>query len=94
MIVIYEQIYDIVSMLDIIEDDKLDDYIAHHGRQLLDKPHVIDILMERQGYNGDKSSYGSYSYQLKYDYEGEPVEWEGFDYVKFESINNFAKPKE
>ena len=84
MIVIYEQWYDVVSMLDIIDDDKFDEYVEHYRKQLLDKPHVVSILKEKDIHN-------SYSYQLKYNYEGGPVEWEGFYYAKFDKTNNFKK---
>ena len=83
MIVIFEQDYDVVSIMDVINDDKFDEYVNYYRHQLLFKNNIIEICEEQ-----DTNS--SYNYKVKYEYT---TEWYSFNYVKFESLNNFELEK-
>ena len=83
MIVIYEQIYDIVECKDVIEDDKFNDYVETYKNNLLKEERYGDILEEKDDGNG------SYNIKVVYTYPDNPVGWVGFDYVKFDKINNY-----
>lgn len=87
MIVIFEQDYDITNIFDVIDDDKFDDYVDHYREKILSEDRYEEILDEK------KDSYG-YVYKVKYSYPDNPVEWVGFDYVKFDGINNFINKKD
>tara|TARA_R110001606_G_scaffold352604_1_gene503002 strand:- start:25 stop:291 length:267 start_codon:yes stop_codon:yes gene_type:complete len=84
MIVIYEQIYDIINILDVIEDDKFNDYVETYKNNLLKEERYGDILEEKD--DGDM-----YNIKVVYTYPDNPVEWVGFDYVKFDKINNYKE---
>ena len=84
MIVIYEQNYDLVSVMDVIEDDKLDEYIEHYKNKLLQVEGHQEIVEEK-----NQEEYGSYNARVMYSYENNPTEWVGFYYVKFDRMNNY-----
>jgi hypothetical protein len=84
MIVIYEQNYDLVSIMDVIEDDKLNEFIEHYKNVLLQAERHQEIVEEK-----NEEEYGSYSVKVMYSYENNPTEWLGFYYVKFDRMNNY-----
>ena len=65
MIVIYEQIYDIVNILDVIEDDKFNDYVETYKNNLLKEERYGDILEEKD--DGDM-----YNIKVVYTYPDNP----------------------
>jgi hypothetical protein len=69
MIVIYEQNYDIVSIVDVIEDDKLNEYIEHYKNNLLQEERHQEIVEEK-----NEEEYGSYSVKVMYSYENNPID--------------------
>ena len=82
MIVIYEQDYDVVSILDIIEDEEFDSYMIYYKNKILNnKNHksIEEIKIENDSVN----------YKVIYNYAGNPIEWLGYQYTKFEKINNY-----
>jgi hypothetical protein len=86
MIVIFEQEYDIISIIDIIDDYKFDEYVNYYKKQLLLKENVLEIC--------DEKNYDfSYSFKIKYNYKMFPTGYITFDYIKFESLNNFENLK-
>lgn len=86
MIVIYEQEYDIVSILDVIEDDKFEDYVEYYRQMLLNKPDYLEIIDEKDNNLGQDRYY---NFKIKLDFNNYPEEWYGFYYVVFDDINNF-----
>ncbi len=82
MIVIYEQHYDVVDIMDVIEDDKFDEYVESYRKKILSEERYGEILEEKD-LNGD------YNFKVVYTYLDNPVEWIGFSYVKFDKINNY-----
>ena len=91
-IVIYEQDYDLVNIIDIIDFYLLDNFIEYYGNLLIDRcKHATSII----DYKHDVKTR-SVSYLLEFDYSDNDVEnieteWVGFDYVKFNKKNNFLK---
>lgn len=82
MIVIYEQNYDLVDIIDVIEDDKFDEYLESYRTKILSEERYSEILEE-------KEQNGSYDFKIVYTYPNSPVDWIGFNYVKFDKINNY-----
>ena len=89
MIVIYEQDYDLVSILDVVKDKDIFNYVEHYKERLLNEEGIVKIVDEKV----DKNYNNGYSYffKVQYDYEGNPEEWVGFDTVRFDKFNNFKK---
>jgi predicted phage gp36 major capsid-like protein len=88
MIVIWEQDYDMVGIIDIIEDNNFNEYISYYRNRLLKNPMYLEVLEEIE------DSYGAYSFRVKYDLPNNPTELMGFNYSKFESLNNFKNKDE
>ena len=84
MIIIYEQNYDLVDIIDVIEDDKFDEYVKHYKNKLLQEERYQEIVEER-----NQEEYGSYNIRVMYSYENNPTEWIGFNYVRFDKVNNY-----
>ena len=91
-IVIYEQDYDLVNIIDIIDFYLLDNFIEYYGNLLIGRfKHATSII----DYKHDVEMC-SVSYLLEFDYSDNDVEdikreWMGFNYVKFNEKNNFLR---
>jgi hypothetical protein len=116
MIVIYEQNYDIVTIYDLIEDDKFGEYCKHwfdthqpHNEFFNYQVEEIPIIRDWNGGGGTvdwkfkmflKSNEELTDKQIE---EVEKYQWRkhqdgrndaiGFEFHKFENINNFKKQK-
>ena len=84
LLVIFEQDYDITTILDVIDSDKLDDYAEHYKKRLLSEPTILEIIETVKG-------EGYHSFKTKYSYEGNPEEWNGYQFQEFNGLNNFIK---
>ncbi len=84
LIVIFEQDYDITTIMDVINSDKLDDYAEHYKKKLLAEPTIISVteVIKEKNYH---------SFKTKYNYEGNPEEWNGYTFQEFDGLNNFIK---
>ena len=88
-LVIYEQHYDIVSILDIITEDNLYDFKKHFCDQVLKRENVL-LIADTKDYNGSFSVKTKYKYKHPDGSERHEFEWtDGFDYVEFTQFNNY-----
>jgi len=86
MIIIYDHDYDIVSILDIIEDKEFDNFVNFYKNELpkinknFEKVINVEILHE----------HNSINYEVKHK-NFENTTWMSLYYVKFDNFNNFKK---
>ena len=78
ILVIWDQEYDMVSILDVITRDKLNDYVESFKKRLFREGY--EEILETKYYNQ------SYGFKVKKD---KLESWQGFIYSVFPSVNDF-----